>query len=336
LVAPEGVPSHRLLTLWERGGAGDGLPVVAPTADSMAEMLRRGPPAATALAPLPPGLRPMTVGDVAACAVMAGCRPGVLAILLAALAGVADPEFNLLGVATTTGNAAVGMVVHGDIAADTGITGGVNCLGPTPAANGAIGRALAVCLRLLAGAVAGQLDMATVGQPAKYGLCLTEAGRPAGWPPLHHHLGVATASAVTVFTCSGILEVADASARDGAELLATLAAALPLPAAAGLGGSGASHHLVVLPPEWAAKLAAGGWTRASIGQHLYEQATVPVDRLPAHMTTGGRPRADGPLRWAGSPGDLLIAVAGGVGIKATYLPGWPGGSRAVTVPILPG
>jgi hypothetical protein len=39
------------------------------------------------------------------------------------------------------------------------------------------------------------------------------------------------------------------------------------------------------------------------------------------------------LRIAAAPGDVLIAVAGGVGIKSTYLPSWGGGTRAVTVAI---
>ena len=254
----------------------------------------------------------MTVGDVAACAVMAGCRPGVLPILLAALTGVAAPEFNLLGVATTTGNAAVGLIVHGDIAAAAGVTGGVNCLGPTPAANGAVGRAVAVCLRLLAGAVAGGLDMATLGQPAKYGLCLTEAGLPDGWPPLHHDLGVGAAGAVTVFACSGILEVADASARDGADLLATLSAAVARPVALGAGVPGGSHHLVILPPEWAAKLAAGGWTRAAIGRYLSEHATVSAGSLPAHSPVGRAGRLPGgfPGGGGGRRGDQGRLFAG--------------------------
>jgi hypothetical protein len=323
---------HPLLARWERSGASDGLPVHVPTADAVVAMLAGCPPPATRLPALPPGMQPVTVGDLAACAVMAGCRPGALPIVLAALAGVGDPDFNLLGVSTTTGNAAVGVIVHGDIAGGAGVSGGGNCLGPTPAANGPIGRAVAMGLRLLAGAVPGQLDMATLGQPAKYGLCLTESGVPDGWPPLHRALGVETASAVTVFACSGILEVADASARHATELLATLCAAVAFPAI-GPAGDARSHHLIVLPPEWAAKMAAAGLTRADIGEHLYANATVPAELLPAHLGAARRHLGEGRVGCAGAPGDFLVVVAGGIGIKAAYLPGWPGGSRAVTVPV---
>ncbi|HLY84017.1 MAG TPA: hypothetical protein VKQ71_13585, partial [Acidimicrobiales bacterium] len=292
---------------WATSGASDGLPICPPTGSAVEEMLAGGLPGETILAPLPPGMQPLRVVEVATCAVMAGCRAGVLPIVLAALAGVSSPEFNLLGVSTTTGNAAVGLIVHGDAAVDAGITGGGNCLGPTPASNAAIGRAVAVCLRLLAGAVPGGLDMATLGQPSKYGLCLTEAALPDGWLPLHAERGVTSGSAVTVFASSGILEIADASARTGDELVATLAAAVALPTALGHTGSGGGHHIVLLPPEWAARMAADGWTRSAIAHHLCEHAVLPLECVPAHL----RPLLpDGEIRFARSPDEFLFPVAG--------------------------
>lgn len=330
------IPAERALAEVARVGAGDGLPLRRPTPERVTAMLAGRDPAQTVPA-LPPLLLPATVEDVATCAVLAGCAPPALPYLVAALAAATAPEFNLLGVTTTTGNAAVGVVVH-DADGDQLVPAvGHNCLG-TAEVNTALGRALALACRLLGGALAGSLDMATVGQPAKLTLCTAEGAAPEGWTQLHVARGMRPGSAaVTVFATSGILEIADTESDSAAGLLGTLAAAIPLPAAIHSAGDllGGGQQLLVLPPEWAGRLASDGWSRESIGEFLYDRAVLPVDRLP----TSGRSRitdevaAQGLIRTARSPADFLVVVAGGVGMKAAYLPSWPGGSMAVTAPV---
>ena len=98
---------------WERtqasmlaDGLGDGLPLVPPTLDRVQRMLgERAPRAAGILCELPPLFAPVTWRDVAINAVMAGCTPECLPVVAAAVEALAAPEFNLVGIATTTGSA---------------------------------------------------------------------------------------------------------------------------------------------------------------------------------------------------------------------------------------
>ncbi|MQA01195.1 MAG: hypothetical protein GEV07_00170 [Streptosporangiales bacterium] len=317
----------------DAAGLGDGFPMASPTAAKVSAMLA-GRTADEPVEPLAPLCYPATVEDVAVCAVLAGCAPGVLPYLLAAVDAVTADEFNLLGVSTTTGNAAAGIIVHSAGRLQHPFATGANCLGPTPV-NAAFGRAFALACRVLGGAVPGTLDMATLGQPAKFALCLAEEQAPAGWQTWHEFRGApADRDAVTVFCTAGNLEVADTWSDTARGLLESLAAATPLPAGISANGElvGGGQQLYVLPPEWVVRLVAEGWTRESTGAYLYEHAVLPVDRLPAsalsRLTEGARGQQV--LRCARAPADYLVLCTGGTGVKAAYLPSWPGGSIAVT------
>lgn len=323
----------RLLTL----GVGDGHPVVPPTADRVDRMLADldGERSVGTLAPL---RRPVTVRDVAVCAVMAGCPAAAMAPLVAAVGAVQADEFNLLGITTTTGSAAIGMALHGDVVDTVGANAGSNCLGPGNAANASIGRALATVIRVVGGAMPGTIDVAITGQPAKYGLCFGELPATEGWPGLHEERGFpGSPGAVTVLGLAGTVEVVDTTSRSVTDLLDTLAGSLLLPISSASDGSalGSGEPVVIVPPEWVMRLREEGWTRARVREYLWENATIPLDHLPV----GIRTRADedavesGQLRAAHTPDTITLLVAGGPGTKATLLPLWPGGSTTVTVPV---
>lgn len=325
-----------------RAGLGDGLPLVPPTPARVAAMLGGGDPEAS-VAVLAPANAEATLRRLAQCAVMAGCDPRHFPVLAAAVEAVADPAFNLLGVATTTGNAAVGMIVHGPAARTAEVHGGHNALGPGVQGNAALGRALALVLRNVGGAVPGRTDMATQGQPAKYGLCFAENEGAGPWGPLHAARGLAAdRGAVTVFAAAGLLEIVDTASADGAGVLVTCAqsmlhaGALGGEAAAGVLGGG--EPLLLLAPEHA-ELIARTHTRAQAQAALHAQARLPLERLApdvrAHLREAlppGVPEPDA-LAVAARPEDVLLAVVGGVGRKSAYLPSWGGGTRAVTRPV---
>ncbi|MPZ79550.1 MAG: hypothetical protein GEV28_03770 [Actinophytocola sp.] len=208
-------------------GVGDGHPVIPPTPVRVESML--GAWDDVALGTLAPLRREVTVADVAVCAVLAGCRPSALPVLVAAVRAIQEERFNLLGLTTTTGSAAVAVALHGAAVEATGVNAGANCMGPGAAANATIGRALAMLVRVVGAAVPGAIDVAIMGQPAKYGLCFGELPGSAGWPDL----GTERGGEVTVLGISGTVEVVDAVSQDVEDLLDTLAAALLLPVAAG-------------------------------------------------------------------------------------------------------
>ncbi|HEY7591537.1 MAG TPA: hypothetical protein VH969_00160 [Actinophytocola sp.] len=307
-------------------GVGDGLPVVPPTPVRVESMLGAWDPDEP-LGTLAPLRRAVTVADVAVCAVLAGCRPSALPVLVAAVRAVQAERFNLLGLTTTTGSAAIGVVLHPGAASLSGAHAGANYLGPGAGSNGPIGRALAMVVRVVGAAVPGAIDVAIAGQPAKYGLCFASMAGSPGWPDL----GTERGGDLTVLGVSGTVEVVDAVSQSPEDLLDTLAAALLLPVAAGPDGRtlGSGEPVVVLPPEWVERLRSAGWDKAAARARLWERARVPVARLAPGIA--GRAVVD-ELPAALSPADIVLLVAGGPGTKATLLPTWSS-SRTVTVPL---
>ncbi len=323
-------------------GAGDGLPVVAPTAERVERMLGRHRAQATeVLCELPPLFAAVTWRDVAINAVMAGCRPEYLPVVAAAVEALAAPEFNLVGIATTTGSAATAVIVNGPIAARIGMNARSNALGPGNRANATIGRAVRLVLQNVGGARPGEIDMATIGQPAKYGFCFAENEAESPWPPLHVERGFAPhESVVTVVGAAGIVEVVDSSSREPDDLAQTFAASMGI--AGTVGGSGllgGGEPLLVIPPEQARLLAQAGCSKAAFRERVWSRAALPLAELSPAVRANlegrlgqdaGLPGAEGVLRVAATSADILLVVAGGVGIKAAYVPTWGGSTRAVS------
>lgn len=291
----------------------DGLPVVVPTEARLASMLAGRDPALS-FGFMPPLFGDLTAEAVAYCCVIAGCRPGEWPIVLEAAIATLEPEFNLLGIQTTTGTPTAAVLVHGPAVVTLGMNAGTNCLGPGNRANACIGRALRLVLTNIGGARPLVGDMATMGQPAKYGMAFAEGTHPLA-SPLHVRRGLAERdSAVTVIGLSGTIEVlpeAGASTPD----------AVLRPALAAMGGareaaSGGRHRdpgeqFLLLPPEMADVIAKGGWTLDQAADFLWRQAGT-----------------DWPI--ACSAGDIHLIVTGGAGVKMTCLVPWGGGSMCVT------
>ncbi|MFH1602283.1 MAG: hypothetical protein ABIH03_00055 [Pseudomonadota bacterium] len=140
----------------------DGLPLIPPTRERVELMLRQ-----TSRAPdevigsVAPAFGVATVERIAINAVMAGCYPEYLPVLIAATAAIATPEFNLRGIQATTNPGAVWLIINGPIAKQLGVNSGGNCLGPGAWANATLGRALRLIQQNIGGALAGEMDRAT-------------------------------------------------------------------------------------------------------------------------------------------------------------------------------
>jgi hypothetical protein len=323
-------------------GLTDGLPVVPPAANRVDVMLGGRDPSLR-VAVLPPLMSEATLYRIAFCAVMAGCLPQYLSLLIAAVQAVAEENFNLLGIQTTTGTAAPAMIVNGPITERLGFNAGANALGPGIRSNATVGRALSLILRNVGGAIPGEMDMSTMGQPGKYTFCFAENEPASPWEPFHVSRGFdRSQSTVTVVGAAGTLEVKDEFSTQAADLLTTFAHAI-----LGAGGSVSSNGLIgggfpvlLLAPSHA-HIVARGMTRESAQTFLFETARLPLSALSrenrihleklrlVHVQGGGAAE----LRVAESPRDILLIVVGGTGLKSTYVPTWGGGSRAVTKPI---
>src|SRR5262249_46317786 len=128
--------------------------------------------------------RSVTVAKVAVNAMLAGCLPEYMPVVVAAVKAMLDPAFNVAGSMTSTAGGAPLVIVHGPVARAIGVHSGVNLFHSGSRANVTIGRAVALVVRNLLGGTPGVFDQSTLGHPGKYGYCIAEAETDA-WPPLH-------------------------------------------------------------------------------------------------------------------------------------------------------
>lgn len=300
-------------------GFGDGLPLVVPTKERMAAMLKGIDDPARSLGAMAPLFGELTIEAVAYCCVLAGCRRAELPVVLTGAVATLEPEFNLLGIQTTTGTPAVCLVVHGPIVSDLGLNAGTNCLGPGNRANACIGRALQLVLTHIGGAKPLVADMATMGQPGKYVFCFAE-GEHALIPPLPARRGLGDgANAVTVIGVSGTLEVLPRQPADAPEhVLLPIRDAMHgarLAYGAGREREG-GEQFILIPPEMADLVQKHQWNLAAMQEFLFKQSPP---------SSSG---AEWPL--ARSANDIAAILTGGAGIKMTCLAPWGGGTFSVT------
>lgn len=317
-------------------GYGDGAPFVRPTVAGIREMcLECRLDVEEPVGMVPPVGQGATVGDVALCTVMAGGVGAHLSVVLACIKALQAPILNALGLFTTTGAAALAIVVNGPIVRTLEFSGGANCLAPSSRSNVIVGRAVAFATRILGGAIVGNVDMATMGQPAKYGLCFAENEEATPFEPLHVERGYEYGeSTVTVSAISGNVEVYDVRANTAAEIVERLAlgiSALSLT----VGGSPASVNcepVVVMSPDWAQICWSEGMSRRGIKKEVVRLSARFLELLRSSIGVNALWEGESNGTSLPATSDILLVVAGGVGLKQTIFPSW-NGSRSVTVKI---
>jgi len=324
----------------------DGLPIVPPTEARVLAMLRgvQDDPARS-LGRVPPLWAEATVEKVAINAVMAGCEPAYLPVLLAAMDALCDPAFNLYSIQATTHPVAPLLVVNGPIVREIGLNSGAGVFGPGWQANATIGRAIRLILMNVGGAWPGEGDMATQGQPGKYSYCIAENQAESPWEPLHVERGFDPAeSVVTVFGGEAPHNVNDHVSQTAGAVLGVVAQSM-----ATLGSNAKwilqdSSYLVALGPEHAATIAGDGFTKADVQRFLYETARLPLREFqrggmwgmhdwPRWMQAVTDPEARLPI--VADPEAMLVLVAGGPGKHSSIIPNFSIG-RAVSRRIVDG
>jgi hypothetical protein len=211
---------------YQQRGWTDGLPIVAPTEARVLACLRAAELAPGDLVGIEPvRQRPLTAEKVAINAVMAGCLPMYLPVVVAILRAMCQERFNLHGSSASTGGSAPFIVVNGPIRTAIGMNATHNALGPGNRANATIGRAVRLVLSNVLGYVPGQLDCSTLGHPGKFTYCLAEDEDERSWTPLAQERGVpAGRSAVTVLACEAPRQVMNEWTHAPEDILETFAA----------------------------------------------------------------------------------------------------------------
>lgn len=317
-------------------GVTDGFPVIPPTDERIEKFITAsGRSADTIIAKVPPLQGPATVEKIAINAVMAGCRPEYMPVLIAALEAVSDPAFNLLGIQTTTNPVAPLILVNGPIRQQLDINCGRGALGPGRRANATIGRAMRLIQLNVGGAVPGEVDKATLGMPGKYTLCLGELEEESPWEPLHVERGFRREeSTVTVVGVQGTDNTLGAWKKAESIFRVVGSAMTSLAANNTLFGSG--NPIVFINPGHAKLLAEQGFSKRQVQDQLYEHSKIPLSAWPNEISEiqheGFRHVVDGFATVTRAPADILIAVAGGPeAYHITYCASF--GDWAVTKPI---
>jgi len=258
----------------------DGLPVVVPTAPRVDAMLAVLGDADAVVAAMPPSGFALTNRALAANAVMAGCLPEHLQVLAALVRAVCAPEFNLNGIATTTGPSTPFAVVSGPAAAQAGVNPGRGALGPGWRANASIGRALRLLIGNIGRARPGEVSKSIMGQPGRYTMCVAENEAASPWEPLHVTLGLAAGeSAVTALGATGTMNVLTPRS-DVSAMLTILGDSL-----AYLGNPnivmGKGTVAVLVSPGHAQAMARSGLSKADVAAEIWARSSIPIERFPA-------------------------------------------------------
>ena len=331
-----------LETFFQNGWT-DGLPVVIPTPERVENMLvfTGGLDRDVIVGVLGPAQGEATVEKIAVNAVMAGCLPEYMPILIAAVEAVADPEFNLGPIQATTHGAGPVIFVNGPARLDCSIQSGTGALGPGYRANATIGRALRLVLMNIGGGRPGSGDMALFGQPGKFTCCMAEAEEESPFEPLHVSRGYSPeTSTVTVLAAEAphsVICLIDPDAPDNADrILRVLAEGLanmasnPIYMRRGM-------NAVILNPDHADELAKAGLGRREIQERLFELAV----RRRGDLRRFGGPLVDEGddddlLTVVQDPSDFLVLVGGGRGLYSMVVNSWGGGPMgniAITKPV---
>jgi len=317
-------------------GMTDGLPVMAPTDRRVRDFVAAsGRPGNEVIGLVAPLQGRATVEKIAINAVMAGCRPEYMPVVIAAIEAVCDPAFNLLAVQSTTNPVAPLILVNGPIRKELNINCGRDALGPGRRSNATIGRAMRLIQLNVGGAVPGEVDKATLGMPGKYSMCLGELEEESPWKPMHVERGLhREESAVTVVAIQGTDNTFVAWRKADSIFKAVGSAMTSMGAINTLMGNG--NCIVFINPGHANLLAEQGFTKEQVQDQLYAHSKIPVGDLPDEMSEIQDERyrhiVDGFNTVTRSPRDILIAVAGGPeAYHITYCAGF--GHWAVTKPV---
>jgi hypothetical protein len=316
----------------------DGLPLIPPTEARVERMLGRYAATLNAVvARLPVEDAECTIEKIAINAVMAGCKPEYMPLLIAAVRAVADPAFNLTGIQGTTNPVTPLLIVNGPVRQRLGINCTYGCFGPGWQANATIGRALRLLLINVGGGIPGVRDMAVMGQPGKYTMCVGENEEDSPWEPLHVERALSPQdSAVTVVGVSGSFNILGTSQPEA--MLREIADALAF-----VGSNDyrfAGTPACALNPNHARALQRGGYSKAQTKEVLFEFSKKPASAFASLSLLDPRQRDLGPVTpdtlvpFAERPEDIVIFVAGasGAGVHNLCLPSF-GNTRAVTVPV---
>lgn len=294
-----------------------------------------GRDAGEVVAVVPPIKGEASIEKLAINAVMAGCRPEYMPIIVAAVQAMTEPQFNLDGIQTTTSPVTPMLIINGPIRHEINLNCSSGVLGPGWQANATMGRAIRLILLNLGGAVPGKVSMSTHAFPGRYTLCMGELEEENPWEPLHVERGFSMhEDTVTVAGINCVTNIC-ANSSSPEEVIKTIEHSI-----VNIGSNdfrlGLGESALLLCPMHAHMLKSLFPAKNDLKRHLWERGRAPLEWLSKRHTehVGFAERViDGKVpiirRWQ----DFMILVAGGPGGLHSPLLTTFGDTKSVTKPI---
>lgn len=316
-------------------GWGDGLPMVPPTPDRVAAMLDAvGWAGDEVVAVLPPLRAECTAEKLAINAVMAGAPAASLPLLATAIRALADPGYELHALNATTGSVVEAVCVNGPVRHALGIPYGAGAFGGVEGNAPAIGRAIRLVMRNIAGQRIGSTSQCVWGNPGRVaGIVFGEWEERSPWAPLAERRGI-TGDAVTVFGTMGTMNICDPLAATADELAVAIGRGL-----AASGSNGFLHQLpfsevmVGINPVWAEIIGREFPDVVDLQAVLREHAKLPIADWPTryHDAFEHAGRIEhGFVHLVLDPAKIIVFTGGGMGgLHAAALHSW-GSTKAIT------
>ncbi|MBP1622826.1 MAG: hypothetical protein H6Q07_846 [Acidobacteria bacterium] len=315
---------------------GDGLPVIPPTQSRLHKMYAYCPfdPDMALWHEVGPTGKDVTVRDVAIAAVMAGCKPQSMPILVTAFKALADPRYNLLQSVTTSHPGGNLVLVSGPLAQQIGISGKQGCLGPGYPANATIGRAVNLVILNVCRAVPGVCDLDCIASQAEFTYCFAEEPSLAQWPMINEERYDADTTTVYVLKAEPQHDIIDFLSLNGHDLLDTITDCCTT-----LGTNNAyipGPLVVLLTPDHGMMLKNAGYTKDMIREHIHLRAVHEVPMVRNRGLVPVRPPefADRhPMPVTRSPKDVEMVVVGGRGGHSGVILPWALHSEGIVLPV---
>lgn len=320
--------------LYRNGFCVDGLPVVPPTEERVMRMIEYNKldPQQVIAKEFEPSKGVATVEKIAINAVMAGCLPEYLPVLIAAVEAMTAEGFDLFGVQATTHPCGMVTIINGPIRKQIGINCGSGAMGPGWRANATIGRAVRLMMLNLGGATPGEVDKSTQGSPCKYTFCFGENEEESPWEPYHVEQGYEpTDSTVTVVGLEGPHDINGQDSKVSKDFLRILASSVTSPGSSNFRFVKGADLVICLGPEHAAILGRDGVTKDEAREYLFEHARVTLDRITEeHLAHRRKTPAqygefgDQPIPVVMEKENFKLFVVGGPGLHSCWMPNWGG------------
>ena len=303
----------------------DGLPIIPPTRARYEKMMEYCPFEEDLVLcdPSGPSGKCVTVKDVAIAAIMAGCKPNAMPILVAAFKALNHKEYNLNQSVTTSHPGGNLVRVSGPIAQQAGVSGKQGCQGPGYPANATIGRAVNLVMMNVFRSVPGVCDLDCIASQAEFTYCFAEEPELAQWNMINEDHYDSETTTVYVLKAEPLHDIIDFLSLNGHDLLDTFT-----PCCTTLGSNNAympGPLIVCLTPDHGIMLKKAGYTKEMIQEHIHQYVYHEVPMVRNRGLVPVRPKEwenRHPLPVTRTPKDVEVVCIGGRGGHSGVILPW--------------